>query len=130
MDPQQTYLVGSGVLFLIILSPLVSVLATIVFGVLQARRKPPVIEILLAEYARKSELNDLRTDMRDSLQRIDDQLQEEHAGRSRLHVRIEKMQETLQGSIDTAARNTSAGFLVVERAIGRLEGEIKITREQ
>jgi len=91
------------VLALILLSPLLSVITS----VLALRRRPPLAEEVYKDFVRRPELQALE---------------------SRFEASRKESREDAQiifNKIDTLTHSMSAAFKDVERSIGRVEGEIK-----
>jgi hypothetical protein len=99
---------------LLVVLPILAAVGALVLGIIGARRKPPVTEEMYRDYATKADLSTLRTEVRDSFVRLEQRVQEERAGRARIHARIEDFQKTV-----------TDGFLKMERAMGRVESKLE-----
>lgn len=119
------------VLALVVLSPIASVVISVVFGILANRRRPPLSEELPQRYVSKEELRLVQSDLPERYATKDDlrgavdamaaRVEAERANRARLYEKIEDLRKEI--TVETTAIRTeiSRSFVAVERTLGRLE---------
>lgn len=98
-------LVGNWIVALAILSPIASLGVAVVFGVLNQRRRPPLGEMLHADFATKEEVDAIRNDSSASIRRV--------------HERIDEL-----------TRQVNASHADSERARGLMLGKLESITEQ
>ena len=137
MDPTaaSAQSVNHLVIALAVLSPIASVVISVVFGILASRRRPPLSEELPQRYVSKEELRLVQSDLPERYATKDDlrgavdsmaaRVEAERANRARIYEKVDDLRKELTAEITAIRTEIGKSFTAVERTLGRLEEAVR-----